>query len=691
MKKKGSTKAKDKRGEEDGDEDVEHAFLRVLGADLDDFFAVGDAGGGCAFELDVGLDEFDGAVGAGGDGLGAGAGEPVDHGAAGDEAEDERRVEERELVHVFGEAVGEGHDDREDHRGGADDGGADEHGLGGGFEGVARAVVGFEHFLGAFEIDVDVEVLLQLALDVGNLFDQRELVDGLRVVGDRAVGVDGDRDWAHAEEAEGHQTEGEDRRGDHQAAETHVADEVADGHQKDHGEADVVGGEIAGDEAGENAERCAAFFGGGDDFLDVARFGGGEDFHEFGNDRACERAAGDDRRELPPLRRVIAERRNDQRRDPVGEGDGDDRGDPDERGERRFVIHLVGVAVLGFGDRAVDEVGGGAGDEHDDAHDEDPDEELHLDRGALDAEEDEGDERDAGDAVGFEAVGAGADRVARVVAGAVGDDAGVARVVFLDLEDDLHQVGADVGDLGEDAARDAQRSRAERFADGEADEAGAGVVAGDEEQNEQHHQQLDADEHHADAHAGFERRVINRIGLAAEAGESCAGVGEGVDANAEPGHAVAAGDADQAEEENDWQSHRDGLAGNRSEDAEVQNDDDGDEDPEQHEELALREEVGFAGFVDEFGDVAHRAMHGQIFEAAIDDQAESKSEDAEEDAEQEQLVAVDAEKRDRGEVRELEVRFASGLLNGLSGEGLRCSEQRQCGGNCAKFRNSTCQ
>ena len=97
--------------------------------------------------------------------------------------------------------------------------------------------------------------------------------------------------------------------------------------------------------------------------------------------------------------------------------------------------------------------------------------------GSLDREQDERDERDAGDAVGLEAVGGGADRVAGVVAGAVGDDAGVARIVFLDVEDDLHQVGADVGDLREDAAGDAQRRGAERLADGEADEARAGVVA----------------------------------------------------------------------------------------------------------------------------------------------------------------------------------------------------------------------
>jgi hypothetical protein len=75
----------------------------------------------------------------------------------------------------------------------------------------------------------------------------------------------------------------------------------------------------------------------------------------------------------------------------------------------------------------------------------------------LHGQDDERDQRHAGDPVGLEPVGAGTDRVAGVVARAVGDDAGVAGVVFLDVEDDLHEVGADVGDLGEDAARDPQR------------------------------------------------------------------------------------------------------------------------------------------------------------------------------------------------------------------------------------------
>ena len=72
-------------------------------------------------------------------------------------------------------------------------------------------------YLARSKFDIDVEVLLQLRFDVGNGFDQRQLVDGLRVVGDRPVGIDGDGDRAHAQEAEGDQAEGEDGRSQHQS------------------------------------------------------------------------------------------------------------------------------------------------------------------------------------------------------------------------------------------------------------------------------------------------------------------------------------------------------------------------------------------------------------------------------------------------------------------------------------------
>ena len=66
-----------------------------------------------------------------------------------------------------------------------------------------------------------------------------------------------------------------------------------------------------------------------------------------------------------------------------------------------------------------------------------------------------GDEGNAGYAVGFEAICARPNGIARVIARAISDDTWVACVVFLDLEDNLHQVGANVRDFGEDTARHA--------------------------------------------------------------------------------------------------------------------------------------------------------------------------------------------------------------------------------------------
>ena len=289
--------------------------------------------------------------------------------------------------------------------------------------------------------------------------------------------------------------------------------------------------------------------------------------------------------------------------------------------------------------------------------------------GLFTAEQDEGDERDAGDAVGFEAVGGGADRVAGIVAGAVGDDARVARIVFLDLEDDLHQVAADVGDLGEDAAGNTQRRRAQRFADGEADEARAGVVAGNEQQNDQHDQQLDADQRHADAHARLGRNGVARVRLALQAGEGDARVGEAVHPDAEPGHAVAAQDADHAEAEND--EHLADAVLRLQQHAEVQHDHHRDERPQDRQELALRHQVGLAGFVDQFRHLAHGAVYRQVLELHVLHQREQQPEDAEQDADQQQAVAVHAEELDGGQVGELEAGLAAHLVRrgrGLLGE-----------------------
>ena len=48
----------------------------------------------------------------------------------------------------------------------------------------------------------------------GLAFDLAQFINGLGVVGHRAVAVHRDGHRAHAEEAEGHEAEGEDRRGE---------------------------------------------------------------------------------------------------------------------------------------------------------------------------------------------------------------------------------------------------------------------------------------------------------------------------------------------------------------------------------------------------------------------------------------------------------------------------------------------
>src|SRR5258708_37825289 len=97
------------------------------------------------------------------------------------------------------------------------------------------------------------------------------------------------------------------------------------------------------------------------------------------------------------------------------------------------------------------------------------------------------------------------------------------------------------------------------------------------------------------------------------------------------------------------------------EEAEVKQDDDGDEGPQQQDEFPLGDEISFAGLVDEFGDFAHGAVDRQVLEAHVDDHAEAEAEDAEEDADEKQAVAVEGtvEKAEGGEVRKFEGRFSA--------------------------------
>ena len=532
-------------------------------------------------------------------------------------------------------------------------------------------VVLLEEVLRVSEVGLEPMGALQLVLDVRDLLDQGELVHGLGVVRDRPVGVDRDRHRPHAQEPERHEPEGEDRRRDHEGCQAHHAHPVRGPQEDHHGEPEPVGAEVARDEAGQDRQGGATLPGRRHDLADVPGFRRGEHLDELGDDGTREGPAGDDGRELPPQGRVAAQVGDEDVARDVGEGHRDDRGQPHEGGQRRLEVHLVGVPVAGARDRVVDQVRPAARQDHDDAHHEDPDEELDLDLRVLDREEDEGDQRDARHAVGLEPVGAGSDRVSRVVARAIGDDAGVPGVVLLDVEDDLHEIRADVRDLREDAARDPEGGGAQRLADREPDEARARVVARDEEEDAQHHEQLDADQQHPDAHPGPQRDLVEGKRLAAQARERRAGVRVRVDPDAEPRDPVAPRDSDQAEQ----QDHRDLQRLEVPQEAEVQDHDHADERLEEQQELALLDEVGLAGLVDQVRDLRHRPVHREPLDRRHLEEPEGQPRDAHEEADQEQRMAADSQELGRVEVGEDQVGLAAAGGPGRAGRGRRRGQQ----------------
>ncbi len=144
--------------EEDDDEDVDHPLLGVVGTNLDDFLAVFDRGF-FLIQFDVLLDEHNGLIGAGDNGLDRSAGKPVNDAAAHEQAQDDFRLDKAKFGDNITEEAFQQDDDTEHHGGGADDGSADEHRLGRGFKGIARAVGGFQKVLGLFKVRFNAVVL----------------------------------------------------------------------------------------------------------------------------------------------------------------------------------------------------------------------------------------------------------------------------------------------------------------------------------------------------------------------------------------------------------------------------------------------------------------------------------------------------------------------------------------------------
>src|SRR6266566_6356236 len=228
--------------------------------------------------------------------------------------------------------------------------------------------------------------------------------------------------------------------------------------------------------------------------------------------------------------------------------------------------------------------------------------------------------------------------------------------------------------FGEDTARDTERRRAEGLTNREADEAGTGVIARDEQQNQKHQEQLDADQQHPDAHAGFQWNRMVRVWFSGQARERGAGVRERVHPDAEPGYPVAAGDSDEAEQQNDEHlarrkaaHHGAGRVRRLRQRAEVQRHDRADKEPQNQQEPTLGEQIGLAGLVDQLGDLAHGAMHGEVAQLRVLRETKEQPQGADDQAPQQQCAAADpAEERGLVQVRQYERGFtACCMLGGI--------------------------
>src|SRR5258708_11206661 len=141
---------KGEREAEDYDEDVDHSLLRLLGSDTHDLFPVLDRRRG-GIELHVFFDVHDGSVGAGDNGLGACASEPITDTPTHQKTEERLGMNQRKLFDDPAVDAVEEENDTEHHCRGADHGGADENLFGRCFKNVAGTVALLALKLGVFE------------------------------------------------------------------------------------------------------------------------------------------------------------------------------------------------------------------------------------------------------------------------------------------------------------------------------------------------------------------------------------------------------------------------------------------------------------------------------------------------------------------------------------------------------------
>ena len=114
--------------------------------------------------------------------------------------------------------------------------------------------------------------------------------------------------------------------------------------------------------------------------------------------------------------------------------------------------------------------------------------------------------------------------------------------------------------------------------------------------------------------------------------------------------------------------------------AEIKHDHYRDEEPQDQKKFSLSDQIGLAGFIDQFGNLEHGAMHWHFPQARINDQAETQAKNTKQNADHQQPVTVNSEEQHLGEVGQLQTGFTADFMSRLGqGGGSAEAEDGNCG------------
>src|SRR5205823_12622550 len=117
--------------------------------------------------------------------------------------------------------------------------------------------------------------------------------------------------------------------------------------------------------------------------------------------------------------------------------------------------------------------------------------------------------------------------------------------------------------------------------------------------------------------------------------------------------AVAGQNSQHAKQQDDGDGEASRMPGNGVQKSEVAENHHRDEGPQDEDELSLRHQIGLAGLVDQLGNLTHGLVDRKVLQVQINSQSKEQPQEAEDQADKEQVVAGHAQERNRRQVGQL--------------------------------------